>query len=237
MLFRSPTTFALSFPPEALGTGFLSRVLLIHSDGSGNKIPWPAHADPLKTAMMTQRLLEMKQMKGEMSFTQEAYDLIGTIYKKVVPVDDGRFAHYMDRRHTHLLKAAMIQTVADLSMLIEVKHVIRANTMLAVAEQRMPKALGEFGASKYSGVANSVLDFLRTRTKPQNSGDIWKAVHNNVSKLQELVDVLENLKRADKIQVMTVMGKTGYLPLNKPAVVWDKQFIDSGWLTDQEKFL
>lgn len=233
----TPTTFALAFPPEAMGSGFLSRVLLIHSDGSGNKIPWPSPADPLKTALLVERLKVVKTLKGEMEFIPSAYELVGTIYKNAVPVDDSRFVHYMDRRHTHLIKNSMIQAAADGRLQINEKDVIRANTMLACAEMRMGKALGEFGASKYAAASNMVLEVLRKAKLPMNSGDIWKHVSRDVSKMQELIDILENLKRSEKIQVHQVRGKTGYLPHNKPAVVWDPVFIDSGWLTDQENFL
>ena len=233
----TPTTFALAFPPEAMGSGFLSRVLLIHSDGSGNRIPWPAHSDPLKTALLEERLKEVKALRGEMSFSPEAYELIGTIYKKVVPVEDNRFVHYMDRRHIHLIKLSMIQAAAAGRMIISERDVIRANTMLACAEVRMGKALGEFGASKYAAASNAVLEVLRHSKLPLNSGDIWKHVSRDITKMQELIDILENLKRSEKIQVLQIRGKTGYVPLNKPAVVWDPAFIDSGWLTPQENFL
>lgn len=233
----TPTTFALAFPPEAMGSGFLSRVLLIHSDGSGNRIPWPAHSDPLKTALLVQRLKEIKQLKGEMRFSPEAYALMGDIYKNMVPVDDGRFMHYMDRRHTHLIKLSMIQAAADCRMVISTQDVIRANTMLACAEIKMTKALGEFGASKYAAASNQVLEVLQKAKLPMNSGEIWKHVSRDVTKMQELIDILENLKRSEKIQVFQVKGKTGYLPHNKPAVVWDPAFIDSSWLTPQENFL
>lgn len=233
----TPTTFSLAFPPEAMGSGFLSRVLLIHSDGSGQKVPWPAHSDPLKGELLKQRLLEIKQLRGVMAFLPEAKDLTGEIYKKMVPVEDSRFAHYMDRRHTHLIKLSIIMAASAGRMEITYTDVIRANTMLAGAEVRMNKALGEFGASKHAGGANVVLEVLRNKHLPMNSGDIWKHVYREITKMQELVEILENLKRSEKIQVVTVKGKTGYLPLNKPAVQWDAKYIDSGWLTSQEQFL
>lgn len=233
----TPTNFAVAFPPEAIGSGFLSRVLLIHSDGSGNKIPWPAQPDPLKQALLDARLKEIKQLRGEMRFSESAHELIGDIYKKAVPIDDSRFAHYMERRHTHLIKLSMIVAIASLRLNIENIDVIRANTMLAAAEARMGKALGEFGASKYAAASNTVLEVLRHSRLPMNSGDIWKHVSRDITKMQELVDILENLKRSDKIQVLQLKGKTGYVPHNKPAVVWDPAYIDSGWLTPQENFI
>lgn len=233
----TPTNFALAFPPEALGSGFLSRVILVHSDGTGVKIPWPAQGDPLQLAMLVDQMTEIKKLKGEMNFEPAAYNLIGDIYKGCVPVDDGRFVHYMDRRHIHLIKLACVLAASDLRMSVCVHDVIRANTMLAATELRMPKALGEFGASRYSGAANAILDFLRSKRLPQNSNDIWKAVHKDITKMSELMDILLNLQKAEKIQVINIKGKVGYLPVNKPSVNWDHKFIDNTWLTPSEQLL
>lgn len=233
----TPTTFALAFPPEALGSGFLSRVLLIHSDGSGAKVAWPEPGDPLKAAMLQQRLLEMKKMKGCMEFSPAAKELITDIYKNCVPLDDSRFVHYMDRRHIHLIKLSMILAVCDGRMMIEPGDVIKGNTMLAASEVKMTKALGEFGSSKLSAGTSTVLSYLGSKRMPQNASDIWKAVHNDITKMSELLEILNNLLKAEKIQTMNVKGKVGYLPLNKVAARWDDKFLDKGWLTPQENFL
>lgn len=229
------TTFAIAFPPEALGSGFMSRVLLIYSDGSGNKVPWPATPDQKLKDELVDRLKEMKLLKGEFEVSAGAKALAGDIYKNCVPVDDARFIHYQERRHINLLKLSMIQAAVDLRTTVNELDVLRANTMLVVAEARMPKALGEFGASRNSAASNTILQFLRTKKRPQNSGDIWKAVHNDITKMTELTDILVSLCKAEKIQVVNILGKVGYMPVNKTNVEWDTKFLDNGWLTEQEK--
>lgn len=229
------TTFALAFPPEALGSGFMSRVLLIYSDGTGNKVPWPAAPDKDLKVALVERLKEVRLLKGELSFVKEAKALAGEIYRNCIPVDDARFIHYQERRHINLIKLAMIQAALDLRMEIHEIDVLRANTMLAVAEIRMPKALGEFGASRNSAASNAILQFLRSKTRPQNSGDIWKAVHNDITKMTELTDILTSLCKAEKIQVVKILGKVGYMPVNKVEVEWNGKFLDTSWLTEQEQ--
>ena len=228
------TTFALAFPPEAIGTGFMSRVVLVHGEGSGNKIAWPAPADPLITELLIAHLKEVKAMTGEMHMSKAVRDLGEGIYLSAVPVEDVRFAHYNERRHIHLIKLSSILAVADLTMEITAKHMIRANTMLAMAEARMPKALGEFGASKFSDVSNKLLEYLRRKTTPQNTNDLWKAFPNEISKPSDLADVLSNLRKAEKIQVVKLKGKEGYLLHSKPIIVWSDEFLDNEWLTPQE---
>lgn len=229
------TTFSIAFPPEAIGTGFMSRVILVHADGSGNKIAWPATPDSLAHAILVEHLKEIKTMSGEMSMGTEVRNLGELIYKSSIPVEDVRFTHYNERRHIHLIKLSSIIAISDLSMEITKTHMIRANTMLAMAESRMPRALGEFGASKFSDISNKILEFLKKKTIPQNNRDLWKAFPNELSKPSDLADVMVNLKTAEKIQVVNIRGKEGYLMHSKPTIVWDEKLIDNDWLTEQER--
>jgi hypothetical protein len=172
---------------------------------------------------------------GEAIFTEEAKKLSAEIYRNEVPVDDSRFTFYQQRRHTHLLKLSLIHAACDLSREVQVVHLLRANTMLSRAERWMPKALGEFGKSRYAAASNEILQYLGKRTMPATVSDIWKVVDRVLSKLPELTEVLSNLKSADKIQTMTVKGKTGYMPKNVEKPEWKKDFILMDWLTDEEK--
>lgn len=230
-------TFEIAFPPESIGTGSLSRFLLINGEPSGNRIAWPEPADELVKALLVAKLRDIKDtIKGKMEISAEAKQFSSDIYLNTVTVDDMRFAHYMQRRHIHMLKLAIIMAATRLSTTIEVVDIRRANTMLALADRKMPKALGEFGASRYSGASNKILEYLNTRMKPANATELWKVVHKDLNKPSELNDVLLNLKTADKIQVVTLLGKTGYLPLNKVVVEWKEEYLDMNWLTTQEKF-
>lgn len=229
------TTFALSFPPEAVGTGFMSRMLLIYAEPTHQRIAWPGIPDQIQKAVIVERMKEMRKLKGEMLKTKEFHNLVEKMYRKMLYIPDERFAYYMERRQQHLLKLSMVLAISDLSMTLNTRHLIRANTMLVAAESKMPKALGEFGASKYSAVNNMILEFLGRKHLPQNATDIWKEVHKELGKMSELADVLNNLTKAEKIQVCQVRGKQGYLPYQKPKVEWDPEFLDLEWLTEYEK--
>lgn len=230
------TTFTIAFPPEALGTGALSRILLINGEASGHKVAWPEPLDELQRAMLIKRVRDMKdKISGEIAVASDAKQLAKEIYHEQVPVDDFRFSHYMQRRHIHMLKLAMILAAADVTDKIQAVHVARSNTMLAMAERKMPQALGSFGNSKYSDATNKIMDFLRGRMKPASSQEIWKVVDKDLNKPSELNDVLLNLKTAEKIQIVSMMGKTGYLPLHKVAVDWKEKYLDTKWLTPQER--
>lgn len=231
-------TFQIAFPPETIGTGSLSRFILVNGEPSGNKIAWPEPEDELKKALLVKHIRDIKdKVMGPMSLTAGAKQLGADIYRNAIPVDDARFSHYMQRRHIHMIKLAIILAASRLSKEIEVIDIVRANTMLAAADKKMPKALGEFGASRYSDATNKILDFLNARLKPADTKELWKVVQKDLNKPSELNDILLNLKTADKIQVVSMMGKSGYLPVNKVAAEWNQKYLDNNWLTEQEKLL
>lgn len=231
-------TFQIAFPPETIGTGSLSRFILVNGEPSGNKIAWPEPEDELKKALLVKHIRDIKdKVMGPMSLTTGAKQLGADIYRNAIPVDDARFSHYMQRRHIHMIKLAIILAASRLSKEIEVIDIVRANTMLAAADKKMPKALGEFGASRYSDATNKILDFLNARLKPADTKELWKVVQKDLNKPSELNDILLNLKTADKIQVVSMMGKSGYLPVNKVAAEWNQKYLDNNWLTEQEKLL
>lgn len=233
----TPQTFSIAFPPEVIGTGFMSRLLLIHSEPTGKRIAWPAIPDELLTEQFIIHIKNIREMiKGEGIFGIKAREFAQAIYNNEVSVDDNRFTFYTQRRQGHMLKLAMIHAACDLSMEIKPDHILKANTMLSTAERLMPRALGEFGKSKYAVAANDVLQYLNKRTMPATSQDIWKAAGRNLSKIDELQYVIANLKTAEKIEIMEIKGKRGYMTRHAKAQEWKKDFIDVEWLTAEERF-
>lgn len=232
----TPQTFAMAFPPEIIGTGFSSRLLLIHSEPTGKKIAWPTLPDDLATEQFALHLRTIReQVKGEAEFSEEARKTVEIIYKNMIYIEDARFNFYMERRDTHLKKLAMIIAAGEIKTTVKPEHVIRANTMLAKAERWMPKALGEFGKSKNATAAQEILNFLGRRTYPAQVADIWKVVDRTVSKVAELNDILHSLKTSEKIQIVDIRGKKGWMLKNVEIKEWDERLIDINWLTAEER--
>ena len=229
---------ALAIPPEALGNGFMSRVLFIHAEPTGKKITFPAPPDARLREDLVARLREIREnFKGAVEYTPEGKALLDQIYKNCLEVDDIRFKHYGTRRFTHLLKLCIIFSAARFEQEVSARTVIEANTVLVAAEQRMPKALGEFGKSRYSEVSTSILSVLSTATHPLTVNEIFKKVGKDISKLSELTDIMRNLMYADKAQVFTIQGKQGYLPKVAETKEWPSDLVDFSYLTKEERTL
>ena len=211
---NTPTGFSAAFPIEILGQGFFSRTLMIYGERTREKITWPEPPDPKHTEelLITLRAIKAQAIQsGLITISGEAKEILNTIYMRWNDLDDARFESYSNRRFTHLLKLCMIITAIRLSSIISAEDVIYANTILSYAEHFMPKALGEFGKAKHADVAHKILQVLESTNDPLGSVDLWKYVHTDLDKPSDLSTILENLVRAEKIQVF----KGKFLPRKK----------------------
>lgn len=228
---NTPTGFALAFPPDVLGQGFFSRLLLIYGEPTGKKITFPEPPCPQMRLELVARLDQIKATcVGPASITPEAKHLLDKIYKSYESLEDIRFESYCQRRFTHLLKLCLITSASRISKEISSDDVIYANTILTHTEHLMPKALGEFGKSRYSDVSHKIMALLDRATKPVTPKEIIQAVHQDVDGVHVVVDILKGLATADK--VFTIDG--GYLPKRKARKESGSDLFDAGVLTAEE---
>lgn len=214
----TPDLFAKAFPPEAIGTGFLSRMLLIHGERSGRRIPFPSAPDSVLGASISAYFAAVRDQAGRGSNSGlvgksvSATEMLSDIYMNPTPIPDLRFKAYNERRFTQLLKLCLILAVAKFKAEIGVEEVIQANTYLTHAEFLMPKAMGEFGKNQNSDIANRVVDYLDRATKPISMKELWSEIgRRDLKDQRELASIVGGLVAGDKVQVIT--GQlNGFLP-------------------------
>lgn len=198
---NTPTTFATTFPVEAIGQGFFSRLLAVHVKPSGRKITRPKEPTPEETAALTERLLAIKNYhSGEVEITEASWSLIDSIYKRWTPIPDSRFESYGNRRLTHLLKLGLIHAASRLSVTIDPIDIRRANTILDYAEHYMPEAFGEFGAARNSGMTHKILKELELSGKLMNIHELWARMQLDFDKLESFQTHVMGMVQADKLQ-------------------------------------
>jgi len=227
---NTPTAFSEAFPPTAIGQGWFSRLLLIY----GEKLEYKRVTFPPKPDQNLQRelialLVRIKAaIVGEIELTPTAEKLVDTVYQSREPIDDVRFDGYENRRLSHLLKGREI-TEGD---------VIHANTILTYAENMMPKALGEFGAAKNSKVTHKIMTLLESQARVFPLLEIWRHVHQDLERREQLVEILSNLAAADKIVFQKTDSKHGgYLPIKRRQKTEEDSALDWSLLTDEERLV
>jgi len=230
---NTPTGFSIAFPTDILGQGFFSRLLLIYGEPSGRKIPFPKAPSQELTDSLVKQLTAIKAIvHGEASLTSAAEKLLSHIYTSWKGLPDVRFESYSNRRFTHLLKLCLIHSAATASIKITHETVIYANTVLHYTEHFMSKALGEFGKAKHSDVSHKIMQLLESEVKVYSLKEIWKHVHNDLEKMNDLAELLRNLVAAEKI-----IGATGgFLARRKLLEETDVSgTVDFSFLTQEEK--
>jgi hypothetical protein len=232
---NTPTGFALAFPPEILGQGFFSRILLIYGEPNGKRITFPKQPDTEATEWLIRYLIEIKNKQlGIAALSRGAERLLDVIYQSNNRVDDVRFESYSNRRFNHLIKLCLVISASRLSVTITESTVLYANTILTYAEQFMPKALGQFGKGKNSDVSHKVLEVIYSANSVVTIKDIWYHVHADLEKLPQLAEILINLAEADKIQRVN-SPVAGFLPKRKVIQELADGLVDYSLLSNEEK--
>ena len=115
---------------------------------------------------------------------------------------------------------------ADKSPVIEEIHVIRANTVLSVAEFSMPKALGEYGISRNSRVMHKIVSLVEAAIEPYTHATLLAAVRHDLEKMTDffpIVNALAGSKRIMETEAGHILPIRSTLKRNKedPFIDWD----------------
>lgn len=204
------TSFASTFPPEIIGGGMMSRLLIIKGDGRRQALTIPPPPDMELMQILLELFIEMRKLKGPITYTDEAFEVVDRIYKAEHPLSHTRFETFVGRRHIQLHKLCMILACTELSNVITEDMVIYANTLLHDVEQSMQAALGEFGLSEINNKANSLLRILQV--VPSDVAQLWHAVAGDFKSKAEFQDVLVKLKSSGRIDVAATTGKWYIVP-------------------------
>lgn len=235
---NTATGLSLSFPPNAIGQGFFSRLILVHSAASDRRIRNPI----LPATDIASLLREIRtKVKGKLQTTPTAERLLDVIYERFVPITDTRFNSYSTRRNTQLMKLIIIVAAIHLATVITEDHIILANTILCHAEQLMPTALGEFGRARNADVAHNIVQFINRRKTMSTPADIWEAFSQDLENGTQMHDILFKLQSGNKIVSSTVVigghKVVGFLGVNNSISTNDStsEFVDFSLLTKEER--
>ncbi len=205
----TPTDISLILPAEAMGQGFMSRIILVFGAKKEKHVP------PSKAFLDTSQVAYLQdvygwlntELKGAMGIAPDASDLLDTVYDHPVKINDNRFMYYSERRHTHLMKLAMVLCGSEKQTVLQVSHVQEAEYILAQTELLMPEALGEYGLSPMATARQKLVEFIQHAGQPVTANVLWTVMRNDM-KLIDFRNSLSALCNAKKImEVTTSQGK------------------------------
>lgn len=195
----TPASLSLVLPPEMVGQGLTSRLLLVDCGKIPRKITFPREPDIQIGKQLIQGLKDIMEMNGEVKIGGAAKKMLDRIYQTYPPLPDARLQHYCARRFSHLLKLCIIFSALRGTLIITEEIVEQANTVLSYTEATMHLALGEFGEAKNSAAMQKVMEVLKEATEPLGPLELWEAVSTDLSRFTALNEILQNLLGAKKI--------------------------------------
>ena len=203
------TDIAALLPPEAMGQGFMSRIIMVHASRKYKKIaPSDAFLDTTKLPVLKDSFSWIaNELRGPMVFTEAGSKTEKRIYMQDFRINDTRFIFYAERRHQHLIKVAMALTAMRQSQEITAEDVEEADIILGAAEETMPDALGEYGLSPIAAAKQKMAEFIQHAKGPVSMRVLWMVMQRDMRQI-DFRNALNDMVNAGKItQVDTNVGQ------------------------------
>lgn len=169
----TPAWLQANVPESAIGGGFTSRCIFVYGSAKRYLVAYPKKHLPKEHFEIRDRLIadleHMSMLRGEYVLTPEAEEYGQEWYVKLwteTPehLRDARFEGYVTRKQTHLHKLMMIIAASQRDEMILTKEdFIRAETMLASAEDDMLLVFNNIGRHEASLTMDELVDFLEKK--------------------------------------------------------------------------
>ncbi len=217
LLATTPTDFTALIPSSASGTGFAPRLMTIYQDAPKGKITYPK----APIALRQQIIADLKEIASTCNPNEpKAYGLDSKANfwydewytKKNKKPEDPELDGWYGRKHTNLLKVALLIALAESNdLVVEVYHLEMALQIVDRIEFNLSKAYGLLGQIPSAAHGSRIVDQLARKGKWLSRSEI-QHMNSNRMRAMELTEVLYGLEVEGKI-VKEIVGTTAYYGL------------------------
>lgn len=203
----TPASLNISLPPQVVGHGFMSRLILVYGAHKYKQVPWPEAPDADLVGRVKDVLRDVYyNCSGAFTMTREAKEYSTGLYTYTLEITDSRFGYYNERRFAHLCKLTMCLAAASGRMEIQREDFEEAHRILRATERGMPDALGEFGMNPLAMLKQEILEQLRAHQGPLLMEQIVAMFHRD-ARSHEIMEVVNDLIKMG--QVTMTQTRTG----------------------------
>lgn len=213
----NPTDMAERFPEAAFGKGFASRIHMIYEEKRRKKVSRPKISD-VEAEKLIEDLRHIKQIKGVFRLSSDAEKWYDRWYNSIeFPGDEALDAFY-GRKHIHVLKLAMIISLATKDELVLTPtDLIQALLFVEKVEGCLPRMHQQTATSEFSHLADRVYRQIQKRggsaTRKELLHDNWYCL-----KKEGLTEVLAQLIDAGLVQECIDGKKTIYKDISDDSI-------------------
>lgn len=205
----TPKWVADSLGGDVIEAGFTSRALFIYQDTPARRNPFPIHQKEQIDAFnaMVQILETVLTLKGEFQLTPAAADLYRQWYNSR-PNFSGDFsmAGFYERKPTHVLKVAMMISLAHKTeLVIEEQDIQEALALLDAVEPLMERAFKGVGKNPLVSESVNVLDIVR-KADFIEADVLFKMVWHNVRQ-KDFIEIIEYGIKGGTLEKVVDVGK------------------------------
>jgi len=219
----TPSEIARILPAESIGQGFMSRWILCFAPKRDKRVPIDEARLDDELGLQIGEIFSWLyyELRGDIIFSKAANEMQKAIYiADKSYIEDSRFIYYVERRHTHLLKTAMLLAALRKCKMIEVIDIEMADMLLKLTESGMSDALGEFGLSGLGGAKQKLLEFLQHVNEPVSQTVLYSVMSNDM-KLSDFNIALRELEHKKKIVRHTIDTGTVYSYIDDLSDIWE----------------
>lgn len=190
----TPDSLEKCLPDSSFGGGFASRIMFVHQADTDrrNALPTLDDQDAELRLNLVDRLKSISQISGKFYLTENAIKFYSEWYKSLQLPDDKRLDGYFGRKHDHVLRLAMILTIAQ-SVSLEINEFIIEASILALdrLEEHIPGALAKIGTADHNTHLERIIRQM-TRYKRITHSDLLRKNYPylNATSFREAMETL-----------------------------------------------
>lgn len=193
----TPELLQTTLPRDAIGGGLTSRMVFIFEQNKSKIVASP-FLSAEERALEKDLLLDLEQihmLSGEFKPTSAFLDRWVEWYTqsdKNPPFEDARFAGYIERRPTHLLKLSTILSASrSNAMAVDVQDFDRALGLLTAAEKTMRNTFGGMGRSDIGDIVHRVLTTIVSMKEVEYSELLRRFYYDaDIDELERVVNTI-----------------------------------------------
>ena len=196
----TPSWLADGFPATAIDHGFTARTVFVYEDNPRFLVPRPIEPDQRILTNLAEDLQQVSILEGEFDWAEGATDAYDSYYHQLykTQVPDYRVAGFHWRKRTHLLKVAMLLSVAeDEDLVISKREISVAAELLKQVELNMPRSFSAVGKYDYSSDLERILAFVVEEGEVDLAEIVRRNYHVGGQAVQEIIQTLKSMHVID----------------------------------------
>lgn len=198
----TPSWIANDFPADALNHGFTARVVFVYEEDTRFDNPYPRAPDSNLIKSLINDLKHISLIRGPFEWgpgSKETYAKYYGIIKRTIP-KDYRVEGFHWRKRIHVLKVAMLLSLADNDSLVLMPRDIEAAwDIITLVEEKMPLAFSAVGKYEHASDLERIL-YQITATGGMSTKEIYERNYavGDVNQLANILQMLENMGKIKK---------------------------------------